>query len=143
MTSKLLAGASAIALFAFASTAMANPQNNFSDNNTTNLNSAASASGGAGGLGVVGNGGAGGNAAAYSESYNTNQNGVSVQTLVATSNGAALSLEVIPVFSGNAVIGGNAQQNAAGVVSASSNTGMHAINQQATSIGAVGTVSIN
>ena len=61
-----------------------------------------------------------------------------------TTVGVALDLSLldVPILAGNATNAGNNQQMASGVVSSSANTGMSAINQQAASIAAVGTVNI-
>jgi hypothetical protein len=123
---KLLIGVSALALgLTAASGAWANPKNTFSNNNVTTLTSAATATGGA----------------AYSESYNTNTEAVSYQSLSAVALGASLSVVSIPIFSGNA-IASDIHDNA-GVTNASANTGNGTVAQQAVSLGVVGTVTIN
>ena len=122
---KLLVGVSALAIGLVASSgAFANPKNTFSNNNTTTLTSLA-----------VGLGGA-----AYSESFNLNQESVSVQTLTAIAVGADLSVVSIPVFAGNASV--NDLQNNSGITMASANTGNGTVAQQAVSFAAVGTVTI-
>jgi hypothetical protein len=121
---KLLVGVSALAIGLVASSgAWANPKNTFSNNNTTTLTSVA-----------VGIGGA-----ALSESFNINQEAVSVQTLNGASTGGSLSVEVIPVFSGNATTG--AQNTNAGVTMAQANSGNTSVQQQGVALSAVGSVS--
>jgi hypothetical protein len=122
---KLLIGASVLALGVLgASGAWANPKNVFSDNNTTTVNSNANAALGA----------------AYSESYNVQNDAVSYQSLSATAVGLDLAGLAIPVFSGNATTG-DVRDNS-GVANVSANSGTASISQQATSVAAVGTVSI-
>lgn len=122
---KLLIGVSALALgLAASSGAWANPKNSFSNNNSTTVNSVAIAGG-----------------AALSESFNVSLESVSVQTLNGTANGGSLSVELIPIFSGNALTGdisGNA-----GVSMAQANSGNTSVQQQAVSLAAIGTVSFN
>jgi len=122
---KLLIGVSALALgLAASSGAWANPKNTFSDYNTTYVDSYAST--------YWGN--------ATSESFNTNTEAVSYQSLHAVAIGAELSVLSIPIFSGNATV--NNIQNNAGVTNASANTGNGTVAQQAVSLGVVGTVNI-
>jgi hypothetical protein len=106
--------------------------------------------GGAGGTGgsggTAGAGGAGGGTAtATSESYNTEQEGVSNQTLTGSVSGNSVyaywdggngNLE-----SGGAQVGGF--DNAAGINIASASSGHQSLNQQAVSLGIVGTVNLN
>ena len=106
---------------------------------------------GTGGNGsTAGAGGAGGGTAtATSESYNTEQEGVSNQTLngSVTYNNISGDWEYGDNSSGSANIGGDAGisgfSNAAGVNIASANTGAQSLNQQAVSLGIVGTVNLN
>ena len=81
---------------------------------------------------------------AASESFNSSASATSVQSLSAATVGVALDLSLldVPILAGNAANTGANQQNASGVVSASANTGMSAISQQAASIAAVGTVNV-
>jgi len=120
---KLLIGVSALALgLAASSGAWANPKNSFSNNNSTTVNSVAIAGG-----------------TALSESFNVSLESVSVQTLNGVANGGSLSVELIPIFSGNALTGdisGNA-----GVSMAQANSGNTSVQQQAVSLAAIGTVS--
>lgn len=123
---KLLIGVSALALgLVAASGAWANPKNTFSDYNHTTVNSAAAA--------VHGN--------ATSESYNSNVEAVSVQTLSGASVGGSLNVDLIPVFSGNAITGEISQN--AGIAQAQANSGNTSVQQQGVSLAAVGTVSFN
>jgi hypothetical protein len=103
--------------------------------------------GGTGGAGgTAGAGGAGGGTAqAYSESFNTEQEGVSNQTL----NGSVSGNSVYAYWdggngdlsSGGAQVGGF--DNAAGINMASASSGHQSLNQQAVSLGIVGTVNLN
>jgi hypothetical protein len=100
--------------------------------------------------GTAGAGGAGGGTAtATSESYNTEQEGVSNQTLngSVTYNTVSAEWDYGDSSSGSANIGGDAGisgfSNAAGVNMASANTGAQSLNQQAVSLGIVGTVNLN
>ena len=122
---KLLIGVSALALGLTASSgAWANPKNTFSDNNTQTVNSIAVA-----GL------------AAFSESFNVNNEAVSVQTLVGVAVGATLDVDLVPVFSGNATNG--AVTNNHGIAMGGlANSGNAAVQQQAVSLSAVGSVNI-
>lgn len=123
---KLLIGVSALALgLVAASGAWANPKNTFSDYNTQTVNSIA--------LAVHGN--------AISESYNSNLEAVSVQTLSGASVGGSLTVDLIPVFSGNAITGEISQN--AGIAMAQANSGNTSVQQQGVSLAAVGTVSFN
>jgi hypothetical protein len=123
---KLLIGVSALAVgLAASSGAFANPKNTFSNGNTTNLISVAVA-----GLG-----------AAFSESFNTNLESVSVQTLSGSAVGASLSVLSIPVFSGNAQV--NNLNNNSGITMANANSGNGTVQQQAVSFAAVGEVTID
>lgn len=120
---KLLIGASALALgLVAASGAWANPKNTFSDHNYTNVYSSAYAFG-----------------HANSESFNSNLEAVSVQTLNGVSHGGSLNVDLIPVFSGNAITG-NIRENA-GVAMAQANSGNTSVQQQGVSLAAVGTVT--
>lgn len=120
---KLLVGVSALAIGLVASSgAWANPKNTFSDNNTQTVISVAVAGG-----------------AAFSESFNVNQEAVSVQTLAGASVGGSLSVEVIPIFSGNAITG--TQSGNSGVTMAQANSGNTSIQQQGVALSAVGTVN--
>ncbi len=123
---KLLIGVSALALgLTAASGAWANPKNTFSDGNTQTVNSIAVA-----GIG-----------AAFSESFNVNNEAVSVQTLVGVAVGATLDVDLVPVFSGNATNG--AVTNNHGIAMGGlANSGNAAVQQQAVSLSAVGSVSI-
>jgi len=121
---KLLIGVSALALgLVAASGAWANPKNSFSDNNTTNLTSVAVAIGGS----------------ALSESFNVSLESVSVQTLNGAAVGASLTVEIIPIFSGNAINGDIT--GAAGVAMMQANSGNTSVQQQAVSLAAIGTVT--
>jgi hypothetical protein len=111
--------------------------------------------GGSGGSGDPGTGGSGGTAGAggagggtataTSESYNTEQEGVSNQTLTASVSGNEVYGEWDSgngnVQSGDAAIGGFS--NAAGINVASAASGHQSLNQQAVSLGIVGTVNLN
>lgn len=122
---KLLVGATALALgLVGASGAWANPKNSFSNGNTTTVLSVAIAGG-----------------TALSESFNVSLESVSVQTLVGTASGGSVSVDVIPVFSGNAITG--TQQDNSGITMAQSNTGNTSVQQQAVSLAAIGTVTFN
>ena len=100
--------------------------------------------GGAGGTAGAGGAG-GGTATATSESYNTEQEGVSNQTL----NGSVSGNSVYAYWdggngnleSGGAQVGGF--DNAAGINIASASSGHQSLNQQAVSLGIVGTVNLN
>jgi hypothetical protein len=121
---KLLVGVSALAIGLVASSgAWANPKNTFSNNNVTTVASTA----------------ASGTGAALSESFNSNQEAVSVQTLNGTSSGGSLTVDLIPVFSGNATTG--AQSGNAGVTMAQANSGNTSVQQQGVALSAVGSVS--
>jgi hypothetical protein len=154
----LLLGGVAVAALVLATTsaAWANPKNSFSNDNVIGVDSSASAFSGAGGAGggaTEGTGGAGGagggTATANSESYNTSSEGVSYQTLVGTvtENTIIATWEYENSTTGDANVGGAASiggfENAAGISVASANTGSQSLNQQAVSIGAVGTVNFN
>jgi hypothetical protein len=96
--------------------------------------------------GTAGAGGAGGGTAtATSESYNTEQEGVSNQILTASVSNNAVYGEWGSgngnLQSGNADIGGFS--NAAGINVASASSGHQSLNQQAVSLGIVGTVNLN
>jgi hypothetical protein len=96
--------------------------------------------------GTAGAGGAGGGTAtATSESYNTEQEGVSNQILTASVSGNEVYGEWDSgsgnLQSGNADIGGFS--NAAGINVASASSGHQSLNQQAVSLGIVGTVNLN
>lgn len=120
---KLLVGVSALAIGLVASSgAWANPKNTFSNNNTQLVVSLAVAGG-----------------AAFSESFNVNQEAVSVQVLNGQSTGGSLSVELIPVFSGNASTG--QQNNNHGVTMAQANSGNTSVQQQGVALSAVGTVN--
>jgi len=111
--------------------------------------------GGSGGSGDPGTGGAGGSAGAggagggtataTSESYNTEQEGVSNQTLTAAVSGNEVYGDWSDgsgnLQSGDAAIGGFS--NAAGINVASASSGHQSLNQQAVSLGIVGTVNLN
>ena len=139
MKMQLLGGiALSIVIFTTAGSAWANPKNSFSDENTTTVNSTAAATSNGSGAST-----------ATSESYNVSEEGVSSQTL----NGA-VTYNVIEALwdyesstTGNANVGGDASvdgfSNAAGVNVASANTGSQSLNQQAVSLGVVGTVNFN
>ena len=123
--------------------------------NTATTNITPSQTGGNGGSngapaggsgGTAGAGGAGGGAAtATSESYNTEQEGVSNQTLTGSVSGNSVSatwgLGDGNLQSGNSSVGGFA--NAAGINVASASSGHQSLNQQAVSLGIVGTVNLN
>jgi len=122
----ILITASAIALTVLgASAASANPKNVFSDYGYNSVYSSAAAG--------VGN--------ATSESYNISDDAVSYQTLSATAYGASLSVTSIPVFSGNANVSDIHDNH--GVTMSSANTGNGTVAQQAVSLAAVGSVTIN
>lgn len=121
---KLLVGVSALALGLVASSgAWANPKNSFSNNNTTTVVSTAIAGGGS----------------ALSEAFNVSLESVSVQTLAGVANGASLTVEIIPIFSGNAVTG--TQSTNSGVTMAQANSGNTSVQQQAVSLAVIGTVT--
>jgi hypothetical protein len=121
---KLLIGVSALALgLVAASGAWANPKNTFSDHNTQTVYSAA--------IAVHGT--------AYSESFNSNHEAVSVQTLSGASVGGSLNVDLIPVFSGNAITG-DIRENA-GIAMAQANSGNTSVQQQGVSLAAVGSVT--
>ena len=121
---KLLIGASILALGVLgASGAWANPKKAFSDNDTTTVDSNANAAPGA----------------AYSESYNVQNEAASYQSLSATAAGLDLAGLAIPVFSGSAATG-DVRDNS-GVANVSPNSDTASISQQATSVATVGTVS--
>ncbi|HVI91690.1 MAG TPA: hypothetical protein VM659_25575 [Dongiaceae bacterium] len=123
---KILITASAVALTVLgASAASANPKNVFSEGGVNYVTSYA-ASG-------VGN--------ATSESYNTSDDAVSYQELSASAYGASLSVTSIPVFSGNANVSDIHDNH--GVTMSSANTGNGSVAQQAVSLAAVGSVTIN
>jgi hypothetical protein len=145
MKCQLLGGvAVSVLVLATASSAWANPKNSFSDYNTTTVNSTATAAT------AVGSQDGSDPATAISESYNTSNEGVSSQSL----NGVVTD-NYIDAFwdyddestTGNANVGGNASvggfENAAGVNVASAGTGSQSLNQQAVSLGVVGTVNFN
>src|SRR5215470_16833412 len=139
MKMKLLGGiALSIAVLATAGSAWANPKNSFSDNNTTTVNSTAAAT-------SYGSGAA----TATSESYNVSEEGVSSQTLngAVTYNTINAGWDYEDSTTGDANVGGDASvggfSNAAGVNVASANTGSQSLNQQAVSLGVVGTVNFN
>jgi hypothetical protein len=120
---KLLVGVSALAIGLVASSgAWANPKNTFSNGNTQTVISVAVAGG-----------------AAFSESFNVNQEAVSVQVLNGASVGGSLSVDLIPVFSGNAITG--TQSGNSGVTMAQANSGNTSIQQQGVALSAVGTVN--
>ena len=120
---RLLIGVSALALGLVASSgAWANPKNSFSPGGTAIANSAAVA-------GVT----------AISESFNVGLDSVSIQTLNGAAVGGSLSVEVIPIFSGNALTG--TQSGNAGVTMAQANSGNTSVQQQAVSLAAIGTVT--
>ena len=100
--------------------------------------------GGAGGTAGAGGAG-GGTATATSESYNTEQEGVSNQTLTASVSNNQVYGDWDDgngnLQSGNADIGGFS--NAAGINVASASSGHQSLNQQAVSLGIVGTVNLN
>ena len=122
---KILITASAVALTVLgASAASANPKNTFSDGGYNYVSSSATA--------ILGS--------ATSESYNVSQDAVSYQYLEATANGASLSVLSIPVYSGNANVS-DVHDNA-GVTMSSANTGNGTVAQQAVSLAAIGSVSI-
>lgn len=122
---KILITASAVALTVLsASVASANPKNTFSDYGYNYVSSSATS--------YTGD--------ATSESYNLSQDAVSYQELSATANGAALSVLSIPVYSGNATVS-DIHDNA-GVTMSSANTGNGTVAQQAVSLAAIGTVTI-
>jgi hypothetical protein len=115
------------------------------DTTDATLTGGAGGSGGSTG-GAAGAGGAGGGTAqAYSESFNTEQEGVSNQTL----NGSVTNNSVYAYWdggngnleSGGAQVGGF--DNAAGINIASASSGHQSLNQQAVSLGIVGTVNLN
>jgi len=145
MKRQLLGGVAVAALvLATASSAWANPKNSFSDYNTTIVNSTAAAST------AVGSQDGSDPATAISESYNTSNEGVSSQSLygVVTNNYIDADWDYDDESTtGNANVGGNASvggfENAAGVNVASANTGSQSLNQQAVSLGVVGTVNFN
>lgn len=125
MTKKLLIGASVLALSVLGATgAWANPQNVFSSGTTTTVASSAVA--------------AGGNAT--SESFNSQENAVSNQTLTANAVGVDLAGVSIPVLSGNATI--SSVTNNSGITNTAANSGTASVSQQATSLAAIGTVNI-
>ncbi len=125
MTKKLLIGASVLALSALGATgAWANPQNVFSTGNTTTVVSSAAS--------VIGN--------ATSESFNSQENAVSNQTLTANAIGVDLAGVSIPILSGNATI--NTVTNNSGITNTAANSGTASVAQQATSLAAIGTVNI-
>ncbi|HWA50384.1 MAG TPA: hypothetical protein VG742_19095 [Dongiaceae bacterium] len=120
---KLLVGVSALAIGLVASSgAWANPKNTFSSGVVQTVISTAIAGG-----------------AAFSESFNVNQEAVSVQTLNGASVGGSLSVEVIPIFSGNAITG--TQSGNSGVTMAQANSGNTSVQQQGVALSAVGTVN--
>jgi|APAra7269097559_1048567.scaffolds.fasta_scaffold08142_3 hypothetical protein len=122
---KILITASAVALTVLgASAASANPKNTFSDGGVNYVWSSA--------YSYWGN--------ATSESYNSSNDAVSYQDLSATAYGASLSVASIPVFSGNANV--SSVHDNAGVTMSSANTGNGTVAQQAVSLAAVGSVSI-
>ncbi|MDY0881462.1 hypothetical protein ACFPL7_17880 [Dongia soli] len=121
---KLLIGASALALGVLgASGASGNPKNVFSDDNNTVVNSTAHA------FGDV-----------YSESYNGRNDGVSYQSLSATTVDLDLAGLAIPVFSGNAATG-DVRDNS-GAANVSTTSGTASIPHQAISGAAVGEVNL-
>jgi hypothetical protein len=159
MKCQLLGGVAAAALvLATASSAWANPKNSFSNENAITVTSTATAATGAGGAGGAGGavdgtggagGGGGGSATATSESYNVSSEGVSNQSLVGTVTDNSISAlwDYEDSTTGDANFGGAASiggfDNAAGVSVASANTGSQSLNQQAVSLGVVGTVNFN
>jgi len=121
---KVLITVSAVALTVLGATAAsANPKNTFSDYGFNYVDSSATAG-----------------YDATSESYNSSNDAVSYQELSASAVGASLSVVSIPVFSGNANVS-DIHDNA-GVAMSSANTGNGTVAQQAVSLAAVGTVSI-
>ena len=145
MKCQLLGGLAVAALvLATASSAWANPKNSFSDNNTTTVYSTATAST------AVGSEDGSDPATATSESYNTSNEGVSSQSLdgVVTFNALDADWDYDDESTtGDANVGGAASvggfENAAGVSVASASTGSQSLNQQAVSLGVVGTVNFN
>jgi opacity protein-like surface antigen len=124
MMRKILITVSAAALTVLgASAASANPKNTFSDGGYNYVSSSATAG-----------------YDATSESYNSSNDAVSYQELSASAVGAALTVESIPIFSGNASVS-DIHDNA-GVTMSSANTGNGTVAQQAVSLAAVGSVSI-
>jgi hypothetical protein len=123
---KILIAASALALTVLgASAASANPKNVFSDYGYNSVYSTAYTYDGD----------------AVSESYNTSNDAVSYQELSATAYGASLSVLSIPVYSGNANVSDVHDNH--GVTMSSANTGNGTVAQQAVSLAAVGSVTIN
>jgi len=121
---KLLIGVSALALgLVAASGAWANPKNSFSPNSTAEANSLAAAG--------IGN--------ATAESFNVSLESVSVQTLAGAAVGGSLTVEVIPIFSGNAINGDI--NGSAGVSMMQANSGNTSVQQQGVSLAAIGTVN--
>lgn len=122
----ILITASAVALTVMsAGAASANPKNVFSDGGINYVTSYASAGWGD----------------ATSESYNTSDDAVSYQELSATAYGASLSVLSIPVYSGSANVSDVHDNH--GVTMSSANTGNGTVAQQAVSLAAVGSVTIN
>ena len=62
-----------------------------------------------------------------------------MQTLNGASTGGSLSVEVIPIFSGNAITG--TQSGNSGVTMAQANSGNTSVQQQGVALSAVGTVN--
>jgi hypothetical protein len=120
---KLLVGVSALAIGLVASSgAWANPKNTFSNGNTQLVVSLAVAGG-----------------AAFSESFNVNQEAVSVQVLNGQASGGSLSIDLVPIVSGNAITG--TQSGNSGVSMAQANSGNTSVQQQGVALSAVGTVN--
>ena len=148
MKTKLLLGATTLALGMLGATgAWANPQNVFSDGSRNTVTSSASTGGITVGYNTCysncgHNRDPGGTA--NSESFNVNQNAVSYQEMSATSDGSINAACTIfgraSVSTGNASINGGS--NNAGVSSFSSNTGNGTASQQGVSLAALGTVNV-
>lgn len=156
MKTQFLGGAAlSVIIIAMAGSAWANPKNSFSDDNTISVVTSATAVTGAGAAGGDGatagaGGGGGGAATATSESYNVSDEGVSYQTLTGTVTGNVIEVDwdySAESETGDANLGADASidgfNNAAGVSVASANTGSQNLNQQAVSLGVVGTVNFN
>ncbi len=127
MTRKLLIGASVLALSVLGATAAsANPENIFSYDGYNYVDSYAAT--------VYGD--------ATSESYNTNQNAISYQTMSATSYGNSVSSYYYDanLNSGSATVSGGNTTSGVSVISANSGNG--SVVQQGVSLSALGTVNV-
>lgn len=173
MSVRFLAGASAAAIALVTSGALANPQNTFSDDNTTTVESYADAyvdayggdayggdangdadnasnngNGGTGGAGGDAGGGDNNTAEAYSESFNRKNDAVTYQELYATNTGVTINpaddfIDDNGHFEANARVDGNTAQNAAGQIAVSANSGWSANVQQANAAAANGNITFN